>query len=190
MNPYDVLNVRRNASNAEIKLAFSKLMDKYDLKNYVGDPHFAQKRMADITEAYNTLSDPKKRKEYDKSHMSHVDMHKSEKINNDDVFTPYYNRQKTTEHIHNDYEIAQDKYNKYKNDSDDPISNKGFDNFDISDNSLFNNYNDLTEDNYQKFEKKYGTDLGGIIILIFTSIYIIAIFWSIITSVIDAFLEF
>ena len=187
MNPYDVLNVRKNASNAEIKLAFGKLMDKYDLKNYVGDPYFAQKRMADITEAYNTLSDPKKRKEYDNSHMSHVDMHKSEKINNDDVFTPYYNRPKTTEHIHNDYEIAQNKYNKYKSDSDDPISNKGFNN------PFLDNYNDdYTEEDYENFEKEAVTsklDIGSIVILVFVGIYFIEILWSIISVLIDTFLE-
>lgn len=139
MNPYEILNVRRNASNSEIQLAFNKLMDKYNLKNYLGDPYFAQKRMKDITEAYNILSDPKKRKEYDNSHENHVDLHKSEKINNDDVFKPYYNKQKTTKHIHNDYEIAQDKYNKYNTDAENPISSD--ENYNEFDNSSITKFN-------------------------------------------------
>lgn len=121
MNPYDVLNVRKNASNSEIKLSFNRLMEKYDLKNYLGDPHFAKKRMAEIAEAYNILSDTQKRKAYDDSHATHINLHQKEKINSDDVFTPYYKRQKTTEHIHNDFEIAQNKYNKSKYNSEDPI---------------------------------------------------------------------
>lgn len=110
MNPYDVLNVRRNASNAEIKLSFNKMMNKYDLKNYVGDPHFAQKRMKDIVEAYNILSNPQKRQEYDKEHQDHTSLHKT----TSDSFNNYYNRPKTNEHTHNDYEIAQEKYNAFK----------------------------------------------------------------------------
>lgn len=118
MNPYDVLNVRRNASSRDITLAYRNLKEKYDEKNYLGDPYFAKKRLADINEAYNFLSDTKKRAQYDKEHENHTNMHKS----SSDSFTPYYNRPKTTKHIHNDAEIAQNKYNNSNPISEDPIN--------------------------------------------------------------------
>lgn len=143
MNPYDILNVRKNASQKEITFSFNTLFDKYSAKNYSGDPYFAQKRLKDITEAYNLLSDPQKRKKYDSEHDTHINLHNKEKVNNNDVFTPYYKSPNTSEHIHNDYEIAQDKYNKYNSQTsnDDPISNKGLDYVNILDNPISDQYN-------------------------------------------------
>ncbi len=117
MNPYDVLNVRKNASSDDITLAYTTLKNKYSKENYNGDFHFAQKRLIEISKAYLLLSDPKKRADYDKEHEVHTNMHKSKS----DKFSSYYNRPNTTEHIHNDYEIAQNKYINSNPSSDDPI---------------------------------------------------------------------
>lgn len=59
-NFYDVLGVKRDASDKEIKTAFRKLAQKYH-PDAGGD----ENKFKEISEAYETLSDPKKRKEYD-----------------------------------------------------------------------------------------------------------------------------
>ena len=59
-NFYDVLGVSRNASDKEIKTAFRKLAQKYH-PDAGGD----EQKFKEISEAYETLSDEKKRKEYD-----------------------------------------------------------------------------------------------------------------------------
>lgn len=111
MDPYDTLGVRKNATQKEIELAYTKLLDKYDLNNYPGDPTFANIRVEKITEAYNFLSDTKKKLEYDKEHISHIESHKNKK----DVFNPYYKKATSSGHIHEDMKIAQDKYEKFQN---------------------------------------------------------------------------
>ena len=57
---YDVLGVKRDASQKEIKTAFRKLAQKYH-PDAGGD----EQKFKEISEAYETLSDEKKRKEYD-----------------------------------------------------------------------------------------------------------------------------
>ena len=57
---YDVLGVKRDASDKEIKDAFHKLARKYH-PDAGGDAE----KFKEISEAYETLSNPEKRKEYD-----------------------------------------------------------------------------------------------------------------------------
>ena len=59
-NFYDVLGVKRDASQDDIKKAFRKLAVKHHPDNG-GD----EKKFAEISEAYQTLSDTGKRREYD-----------------------------------------------------------------------------------------------------------------------------
>ncbi|MGN0076271.1 MAG: DnaJ C-terminal domain-containing protein [Parafannyhessea sp.] len=59
-NYYDVLGVKRDASDDEIRRAFRKLAAKYH-PDAGGD----EKKFKEISEAYTTLSNPEKRKEYD-----------------------------------------------------------------------------------------------------------------------------
>lgn len=70
-DPYSVLGVSRNATNDEIKRKFRELAKKYhpDL-NPSPD---AKQKMAQITSAYELLSDPKKRKMYDQTGMQSDD---------------------------------------------------------------------------------------------------------------------
>lgn len=61
---YDTLGVSRSASADEIKKAYRKLAKKHHPDANPGDPG-AQKKFAEITEAYDVLSDDSKRKKYD-----------------------------------------------------------------------------------------------------------------------------
>jgi len=58
---YETLGVQKNASKEEIKKAFHKLAHKYHPDKGGGD----EKRFKEVNEAYQTLSDEKKRAEYD-----------------------------------------------------------------------------------------------------------------------------
>jgi molecular chaperone DnaJ len=61
---YKVLGVAKGASDEEIKKAHRKLVRKYHPDRNPDDPQ-AEERFKEIQGAYDTLSDPEKRKEYD-----------------------------------------------------------------------------------------------------------------------------
>ena len=63
MNPYDVLGVSKDASDQEIKRAYRKLSKKYhpDLNHEPG----AEEKFKEVNEAYEILSDPQKKAQYD-----------------------------------------------------------------------------------------------------------------------------
>ena len=61
---YDVLGIQKNADEKEIKRAYRKLAKKYHPDTNAGNKQ-AEERFQEITEAYNVLSDPEKRKLYD-----------------------------------------------------------------------------------------------------------------------------
>jgi len=62
-NYYDILGVKEDASQAEIKKSFRKLAMKYHPDRNRGDKA-AEARFKEISEANETLSDEKKRAEY------------------------------------------------------------------------------------------------------------------------------
>jgi molecular chaperone DnaJ len=64
-NPYEVLEVSRNANEAEIKTAFRRLAAKYHPDKNPHDPS-AHTRFKDINAAYQILSDPEKRAAFDR----------------------------------------------------------------------------------------------------------------------------
>lgn len=68
---YKVLGIKRNAQLNEIKKAYRQLTIKYHPDKNKGDPNASQK-FAEINEAYEVLSDPKKRRKYDRGGMEAV----------------------------------------------------------------------------------------------------------------------
>lgn len=56
-DPYEVLGVPRNASEAEVKAAYKELVKKYHPDQYQGNPlaEFAEEKMAEINAAYDEI---------------------------------------------------------------------------------------------------------------------------------------
>lgn len=63
-NPYDVLGVKKDANQDEIKKAYRKLAMKHHPDKNKGDKA-SEAKFKEISAAYETLSDPKKRQQYD-----------------------------------------------------------------------------------------------------------------------------
>lgn len=65
MTHYEILGIRKTATTDEIKDAYKKLVKKYHPDVYVGDKTFAEKKIKEINAAYDVLSDPDQKREYD-----------------------------------------------------------------------------------------------------------------------------
>lgn len=65
MNYYEILGVRKTASQGEIKKAYKNLVKKYHPDIYKGDKTFAEKKTSQINIAYDVLSNPQSRQSYD-----------------------------------------------------------------------------------------------------------------------------
>ena len=62
---YEILKISRDASQDDIKKAYRKLAKKYHPDMNPGFPEHAEKAFKDVNRAYETLSDPGKRSNYD-----------------------------------------------------------------------------------------------------------------------------
>lgn len=67
MNYYEILKVSKNATDKQIKASYKSLIKKYHPDIYKGDKAFAEKITSELNDAYDTLSVPEKRAEYDLS---------------------------------------------------------------------------------------------------------------------------
>ncbi len=63
---YQILGVPRTADAAEIKKAFRKLAKQYHPDQNPDNPKKAEAKFREINEAYEVLSDPEKRRQYDR----------------------------------------------------------------------------------------------------------------------------
>ncbi|MFM7332232.1 MAG: J domain-containing protein, partial [Brachymonas sp.] len=64
MNPYEVLQVSHNADAEVIRAAYRSLIQRFHPDRQPNNPQMAE-RVAQITRAYDLLSDPQRRAEYD-----------------------------------------------------------------------------------------------------------------------------
>ena len=64
-NPYEVLGVARDASDADIKRAYHKLVLKYHPDKNPGDKT-AEEKFKEVNNAFDILKDPQKRAAYDR----------------------------------------------------------------------------------------------------------------------------
>ena len=65
MNPYTILNLDRNCTKNDIKVAYRKLALKYHPDKASGDKNIAEEKFKEISEAYQILIDDERRKLYD-----------------------------------------------------------------------------------------------------------------------------
>ena len=70
---YKLLEVDRNASEAEIKKSYRRMAMKFHPDRNKESPEEAEKKFKLIKEAYEILSDPKKRAAYDQFGHAGVD---------------------------------------------------------------------------------------------------------------------
>ena len=58
MNPYEVLGIKENATDEEIKAAYKELVKKYHPDKYIDNPlaDLAEQKMQEINEAYGRIS--------------------------------------------------------------------------------------------------------------------------------------
>jgi len=70
---YKLLGVDRNASDAEIKKAYRKMAMKFHPDRNTDNPEQAEAKFKEIKEAYEVLSDAKKRSAYDQFGHAGVD---------------------------------------------------------------------------------------------------------------------
>lgn len=67
-NFYEVLRVRTNATDAQIRKSYREMITKFHPDIYKGDKDYAARYTAVLTEAYATLRDPERRRQYDEKH--------------------------------------------------------------------------------------------------------------------------
>ena len=67
MDYYAVFGIARDAEDIVITAAYKGMVKKYHPDVYEGSKVEANEKIREINEAYDTLSDPKKRSAYDKS---------------------------------------------------------------------------------------------------------------------------
>ena len=83
---YKVLGIKRSASQEEIKKKYRELTRKYHPDKNQGDPNASQK-FTEVAEAYEILSDEKKRRKYDRGGMDAVnDQHHEGNFDPFDIF--------------------------------------------------------------------------------------------------------
>lgn len=123
---YKILDVNRNATPEEIRQSYRKLATKWHPdKNMESQEkrEYAEKMFKNVNEAYNILSDPKKRKIYDEG--GHPDdptsafhtQHESYESNMyDEMFSAYYSGQENKNTSQKSYHKEKDSYRESRKD--------------------------------------------------------------------------
>lgn len=86
---YEILNVKKNATDKEIKNAYRALAKKYHPDTYKGNKSVAEEKMKQINEAYDILSNLESKAKYDEQFSSPIE----ENVKRDSYNKSYYNYQ-------------------------------------------------------------------------------------------------
>lgn len=97
MNYYEELEVSVKASPVVIKAAYKAQAKQYHPDIYRGDPRFAAQKLKNLNSAYEILSDPQKRQEYD--YLNKID--KQEKNYNSYSEKTNYNQDNNNSNTYN-----------------------------------------------------------------------------------------
>ena len=95
-NYYNILNINKNATKDEIKNAYKKLAMKYHPDKNIDNKEEAEEKFKQVSEAYEVLSDEKKKYEYDNG--------KNIVINNQnpfDIFSNIFNNNEFNINVNN-----------------------------------------------------------------------------------------
>ena len=84
---YEILGVNTQATPEEIKDAYKKLAKAYHPDKHQGDPIYVEK-FKSLQEAYSTLSDAQKRREYDMYIANQPKKQPSSQKTNKKIITP------------------------------------------------------------------------------------------------------
>lgn len=129
MTYYEILGIKKNASQEEIREAYKTLIKKYHPDLYQGDKSFAEKKAKEINEAYDVLSDSNKKAEYDleitPNTYNDVPKYSYTPPKYDSTYTGNYNKysSKYSNYYHsNNYTYNSSKYTNSTNTN----SNKSF----------------------------------------------------------------
>lgn len=110
MNYYEVLGVKKTASQQEIKKAYKNLVKKYHPDIYKGDKNFAQKKTAEINVAYETLSNPETKQAYDEEISP-----KTTYSYTPPEYTNTYSKYSSNQRYNSSYNSSNDYYRHYRN---------------------------------------------------------------------------
>ena len=169
-NYYDILEVNKNASPEIIEKAYKTLVKKYhpDLQENNLKNNYEEK-IKKINEAYEILSNPEKRKNYD------LQLH-----NNEISKENYNNLINENINLKNNLNILKEKLNylnNIQNNYEKNNLNKNNENY-YKNINFKNNYNNLKLNKLFNFKKSF-KDLLALIITIFIIIFISLILWHI-----------
>lgn len=176
-NYYDILEVNKNASPEIIEKAYKTLVKKYhpdlqenNLKNIY------EEKIKKINEAYDILSNPEKRKNYDSNlknteiSISDYNILYQENINLKNNLNILEQKLNNLNNIQNNYQ--KDNYNNYFNSENNKINNE----YNYQKNNIKNNNFDYK--NLFDFNKKF-KDFLALIITIFILLFAFFILWHI-----------
>ena len=136
-NLYNILGVNSSASNEDIKKAYRKLAMKYHPDRNPNNPELAAHKFKKISEAYDILSDEKKKNNYDKYGFTD-----NNNMNPEDIFENVFKTSKTS------FNFNSFKKNNFDNSDFDNIFNQ-FNNMNNFKNNK-NTYKDFTNENRSK----------------------------------------
>lgn len=107
LNYYEILEIKESASTEVIKAAYKALAKKYHPDSRSENNYDYQKTMADINEAYEILSDEKKRREYDLKRKTY----KESGYTQEQYKTSAYGNEENKSHKNEDVETEDENTN-------------------------------------------------------------------------------